>query len=411
MIGPRYVGKTVLLRQLGDRLLDEGANPCSVVYCNLSDERWPTPPSPRDIVRAAELRAGEGTRLFVLFDEIQVVPRWHAWLKLAVDESPHRYMVTGSAASALREGARESGLGRWDEVEIEALTYAEFCGLASGASTSWAGPERPDSTWLARYLALSGFPDHATEDSEASVRERVREDVMSRAIARDLLRLRVDIEQAGRLFLHLAENSGAILNVKDRAVDLHANRKSLSKWLTHLIDTRLLVELRPTTTRQGNGPGKAIRTLRGNQKVYVADHGLVSAFAPVPSPVLDPHFRAQMFEAVVFRHLREVRRTVSSSPELYARHGELQLSYWRDDRGEIDFVVDSHGGRTALEVTSSTKHASEKLAKFTAASKRSGATRRVLVSNAVATSEVGDVEIVPLEEFLLNTLRFVEPRL
>jgi predicted AAA+ superfamily ATPase len=408
LIGPRHVGKTVLLRQVADRLLDRGLDPRQVVYCNLADERWVDPPSPREVVRVAQAAAGAGATLFVLLDEIQVVPKWHTWLKLAVDEKQHRFLVTGSAASSLRQGARESGLGRWDELSMESLSFAEFSALTRGARKVGELVERRPPNTFERYLALSGFPAHAFTDSESRVRERLREDIVERAIVRDLQRLRVDVDQARRLFLYLAENSGGILNAQKRAQDLGVNRKSLSKWLDHLLDTRLLVALPSTTTRQGRGAGKAARTLQGRAKVHVADHGLVSAFAPVPSPLTDPHFRAQMFEAVVFRHLREAQRAVREDAAGYVRHGEVQLSYWRDNSGEVDFIADSRRGRVAIEVATSAKPDGQKLAKFRAAAERAGATRSILVCGAFAASVVEGIEVMPIEEFVTDPVRYVE---
>jgi predicted AAA+ superfamily ATPase len=411
LIGPRHVGKTVVLWQLCDLLLADGVPARSIVYCNLADERWPEPPTPRAIVRAAESGLAPGHPMVVLLDEIQVASRWHAWLKLAVDEGRHRFLVTGSAASALAHGARESGLGRWDELEIESFAYDEFCGLLmDGASVHGAGAGRPPKAFD-RYLASSGFPAHAQESNESRVRERLRQDIVERAIVRDLQRLRVDVEQARRLFLHLVEQSGGLLNVQNRAADLGVNRKSLSKWLSHLLDTRLLVEVRPTTTRQGRGAGKAVRSLRARPKIHVADHGLVSAFAPVPAPLEDPHFRGQAFEAVVFRHLREAARRVRADATLFARHGDPQLSYWRgegDARGEIDFIMDLRTRRIAIEVTAARSPGRDKLAKLESAARRAGADACVLVCDAIAASRVGGVDIVPIEPFAFDPCSYLE---
>lgn len=398
VIGPRHVGKTVLLWQVADELLDRGVSARQVAYCNLADERWDTPPSPREIITAVESGLPAETSAYFLLDEIQAYPKWHAWLKSAVDGGRHRFLVTGSAASTLRQGARESGLGRWDEVAIEALTFAEFAELRGELRREGARVETAPSTFE-RYLRSGGFPAHAFEESAARVRQRLREDVADRAIVRDLLRLRVDVEQARRLFLFLVGNSGAILNAQQRSKDLEVNRKSLAKWLEILLDTRLVVALGPTTTRQGRGPGKAARTLRGSSKLYVADHGIINAFAAVPDPPLDPHFRGQMFEALVLRHLREAQRNLSDDPAAHSRHGDLQLSYWRDDRGEIDFVLDTRSERIAIEVTASAKLDSEKLAKFRSAAERAGATRRVFISAGRSRERRGNDLMVPIEQF------------
>ena len=407
LIGLRHVGKTVILRQLAERLMRRGIEPRRIVYCNLADERWSTPPSPREIVSAVEqLSQRPSAPVFFLFDEIQVFSGWHAWLKLAVDEGVHRFVVTGSAASSIRDGARESGYGRWDEVSIEPLTFGEFVDMRGDSRRS---KERVDvdPSSFGRFLRCSGFPAHAFEERAALVRQRLREDIVDRAIARDLHRLHVDVDQARRLFLWFAENSGAELNMQDRAKDLDVDRKSIAKWLDILLDTRLLVELQATTTRQGRGPGKA-STLKRQAKIYVSDHGIISAFAPIPDPGADPHFRGKMFEALVFRHLREAPRVLREDPDGYARHGDIKISYWPDKEGEIDFVLDTRTERIAIEVTASAKVDSEKRAKFRRAAERAGATRRVLISAARSAAEHEHEKFVAIDEFALEPLRMLD---
>jgi predicted AAA+ superfamily ATPase len=421
LIGLRYVGKTVILRQLADRLLRRGVDAQRIVYCNLADERWSSPPSPREIVSVAERGLNRpAAPLFFLFDEIQLFPNWHTWLKLAVDDGAHRFVVTGSAASSLRHGARESGPGRWDEVPIETLSYSEFrdfVGLSSGGAS-------PANLFDA-YLARGGFPAHAFSDDVRLVRSRLREDVADRTIVRDLVRLQIDVEQARRLFLYLAEHSGAMLDESGAAAHMGVDRKSLSKWLSLLLDTGLLVALAPTTTRQSHGPARADRVLRGMRKIHVADHSLVSAFAPIPSPMEDAHFRGQAYEAMVFRHLREARQALREDPDRSAQVGDVHISYWRGERpkardakrdadpdsdggdGEIDFIVDTRSGRVAVEVTAA-RPRSAKLRKLRAAGERAGAGRLVLVCSSLERVDVEGVEVVPIEDFIAEPIRFVE---
>src|SRR5262245_32025513 len=49
VIGPRQVGKSVLLRQCANDLLDRGWPPANLTYFDFSDDRLPEPPSPRDV--------------------------------------------------------------------------------------------------------------------------------------------------------------------------------------------------------------------------------------------------------------------------------------------------------------------------------------------------------------------------
>src|SRR4051795_92557 len=84
LLGPRQVGKTVLLLQLADDLLEAGWPPRSLTYFDFSDDRLTERVAARDVVEALpEGQEPESPRVF-LFDEIRQAPQWDRWLKQAV---------------------------------------------------------------------------------------------------------------------------------------------------------------------------------------------------------------------------------------------------------------------------------------------------------------------------------------
>lgn len=109
-------------------------------------------------------------------------------VKQAVDTTDHRILVTDSASTLLRQGSRESGVGRWDELKIEGLSFREFLLLQAISS------EKPEDvlirvpTSVERYLQIGGFPKHIISDSMTEVHQRIRSDVAERAIMQDLIR-------------------------------------------------------------------------------------------------------------------------------------------------------------------------------------------------------------------------------
>jgi predicted AAA+ superfamily ATPase len=137
LLGPRQVGKTTLLLQLVDELLDRDWPAANITFFDFSDERLVGQVSPRQIVELSPPGlAGTHPRVYLL-DEIQNALDWQPWLKGAVDQARRgtqpgmRFVVTGSAATTLRRAGAESGQGRWDEIPIEGLTLAEFLRISS----------------------------------------------------------------------------------------------------------------------------------------------------------------------------------------------------------------------------------------------------------------------------------------
>lgn len=371
LLGPRQVGKTVLLLQLADDLLEAGWPPANLTYFDFSDDRITGEMTAREVVEAQPAGLDPNHPRAFLLDEIRSASNWDRWLKQAVDARIGRIVATDSAASLLRDGGRESGQGRWDEARIEGLSFREFERLQVA--------RRANSH--ERYLALGGFPEHALSDDYPEVRRRLRGDIADRAILRDLSRLGVDVQRIKDLFVYLVQDSGAMLNANNRANDLGADPRSVRDWVRLLSDTFLVVPLEEFSRRAG-------AALRPKPKIFAADHGLVAAFSPLlPN---DDRLRGQVFEAVVYRHLRETAGELGAG-----------LSYFRPEEDlEIDFVVEIEGELTGVEVTSSPRVRPEKLAQLRRSGERLRASRLVLIYGGVLADVAEGVRIAAIQEFL-----------
>jgi predicted AAA+ superfamily ATPase len=399
LLGPRQVGKTTLLLQLVDELLDRDWPAANITFFDFSDERLVGQVSPRQIVELAPPGLADTHPRVYLLDEIQNALDWQPWLKSAVDQARRgsqpgvRFVVTGSAATALRRAGAESGQGRWDEIPIEGLTLAEFLRISSPGDPEPTSRIR-DPRMYARYLEVGGFPEHLSSLASANeVRHRIRADIADRAIVRDLLHTGLDVERLRRLFVYLICGSGNLWNQGKRAEDLDANRKSLSEWLSALEETRLIMPL-PRDLPAGS---KASTQLRAQPKIFASDHGLITAFAPAVEPLEAPEVRGRVFEAAVFRHLREVARSSGAT-----------WSYSRIDEDlEIDFVVRGPSRSVGIEVTGSTDAKPRKLARAAEAMKRLGIEKKILVHGGLDSGLAGDIALAPLHEFLLAPQRFL----
>lgn len=388
LLGPRQVGKTVLLLQLADDLLSGGWPAQNLTYFDFSDDRITGDVTAREVVEAEPVGLDPACPRVFLLDEIRSAPNWDLWLKQAVDARAGRIVATDSAARLLRDGARESGQGRWDEIYMEGLTFREFIQLHGRPGEEVEAVLRRTPNLHERYLALGGFPEYVLQEDFPEVRRRLRNDIAERAILRDLSGLGVDVERVKDLFVYLLQDSGAELNAEARARDLGADPRSVREWSRLLSDTLLVSPLERFNRNAAAG-------LRAKSKIYAADPGLVMAFAPLP--VQDASVRAKAFEAAVYRHLRET-----------ARELEGRLSYFRQGEDlEIDFVLEDQGGLVAIEVTSGLRVRADKLERLRQAAKRLGTDRRLLIHGGVLAETAEGVETVPVQRFLLDPGSFL----
>jgi predicted AAA+ superfamily ATPase len=343
------------LEQVIDDLLDAGWPAPNLTYFDFSDDRLVEDVTARDVAETEPMGLDPSRPRIFLLDEISQALRWDRWLKQAVDKGIGRIVVTDSAASVLREGARESGQGRWDEVRIEGLSFGEFFRIHQGV-------EQP---------AGLGSPPPAAPPN---------------VLERDLAGRVDDPGRVRDFFVYLVQESGAEYVATHRANDLARDRRTVDGWLRRLEDTFLLRDLEQRRE-------KASKRLRSRPKVYAADHGLVMAFAASADPVNDPEVRAKVFEAVVYRHLREI-----GAPLTY-----LRIS----DDLESDFALDTPAGPVLVETTQSRSVRARKTERLRELAERVGAVHSVVIHGGLieATPEerAADQPVsMPLSRFLLN---------
>ena len=393
--GPRQVGKTVLLLQLADDLLSAGWPAGNITYFDFADDRITGTLSPRQIVAARPVQTDPRHPHVFLLDEISRAERWSEWLKQAVDRADPaelRIVATDSASTLLRQGSRESGQGRWDLHRLEGLTFAEFALVSNPQLADPSEAVRLFPALFERYLLRGGYPEHATvlDASTFEVRERIRADIADRAIRRDL-QLVADRERVKELFVYLVQRSGAIFDSRKRADDLQADYRSLDSWRAALEDTLLIAALEPFPASM-----KAKKRLSSKPKLYAADHGLSVAFSALPKPLDDSAVRAQVFEAMVFLHLRA-----------HAREHHGRVTYAVRKQGEIDFVVDVADRRVAIEVTSS-KDPSSKVQPLHEGGAEIAASRLLLIHGGLIEERRGGVELVPAASFALEPAKYLD---
>lgn len=387
IVGPRQVGKSVLLRQTADDLLEGGIPPLNLVHFDFDDWRLPRVPAvtPEDVLALCPVPRDTAAPRILLLDEIQRFEDWDRWLKSAVDRGLGPIVATGSAAVHIRRGLRESGYGRWNEHRLETLSLSEFLRFHARGEEDLPDTLARFPNAFERYLALGGFPEHATATDYPEVRLLIGRHVIERAIYKDLEPLGVDAEAVATLFTYLVRESGSIFNASARGADMLKDSRSIKGWERILEDSHLVERLPRWTTKSG-------ASLRAMPKVHACDHGLVVSMALGPRPNEDPVVRGRAMEAMAYRHLRSL-----------TGHAADRIFYFRRRDGlEADFVVLLEEGTVVLEVTAARTPKGRKIDRLREVGRILGARDLVLLHGGLMQERDGSMQILSVERFLLE---------
>ena len=232
--GARRVGKTTIMLQMMERLIDEGIPPGNILYVSFDNPMLKLVDAESVLSIYETLYPLEGTR-YVFFDEIQYTEGWELWMKVIYDRRPDiRLTATGSAGPVLERGAADSGTGRWSVLKVPTLSFYEYCllleldrpqpphglrladlaAMDKAALGDLTAKFAPLVNHFNRYLTVGGFPELALAGDDAYAQRMLREDVVDKVIKRDVLTLFTIRNPLlmEKLFLYLCMNSTGIFS-------------------------------------------------------------------------------------------------------------------------------------------------------------------------------------------------------
>lgn len=300
LIGPRRVGKTVMLAHAVQALLDKGVAGGTLLYVSLDTPLY-SGRSLESLVRTfMELhRHGDGQQLWVFFDEIQYLKDWEVHLKSLVDTfRAIRFVASGSAAAALRMKSRESGAGRFTDFVLPPLTFSEYLAFA-GREAALIAEEPAEAgrapAYRARsiealnaefvnYLNYGGFPEAVMNPA---VRENptrfLRQDIVDKVLLKDLPSLYGigDTQELNRFFNVLAYNPGDELSPEKLSRDTGIAKQKLLDYLEYLEAAYLIKRVhRVDDTARRMQRARTFKVYLTNPSIRAALFGYAAASDP-----------------------------------------------------------------------------------------------------------------------------------
>jgi uncharacterized protein len=337
LLGPRRVGKTVLVRQLIQDAIAHGVPAQNVMYASIDAQIYAGMSLEKFLEYMPSVQVGNSQRL-VVFDEIQYRRDWEFELKDLVDTYPDtKFIVSGSAAAALQLKSRESGAGRFSDFMLPPLTFYEFLfflneteryirekiAAAPGVKQEF---EITDIAGLnsrfVDYLNWGGYPEAVTNPQIRDNAEQfIKNDIINKVLLNDLPSLYgiTGIQELRTLFSFLAYNAGNEASLENICQGSGINKPTIKRYIEYLESAFLIIKL---TTVDDN-----CRTLKRerNFKIYLNNPSMRAAFFAPLDPA-DSTRIGQLAECAVFSQWQHA-----------AAFSNLRYARWRNE-GEVDIV-------------------------------------------------------------------------
>ncbi len=336
LMGPRRVGKTVMLYHMVQDMIDNGINPMKIIFITIENPIYNNIPLEQLFLYAKEATGlSDKSDWTIIFDEIQYCRDWEVHLKSLVDSyRKDKFIVSGSAAAALKFASTESGAGRFTDFLLPPLTFHEYIALKGldklikSIDVEWDGltTEFYSTSFLDElnkhfidYINFGGYPEVIfSQKIQENPGRYIRQDIVDKVLLRDLPSLYgiADTRELNSLFTTIAYNSGGEFSLETLSRQSQVPKNTLKKYLEYL-EAAYLIKL----VRRIDQSGKRFK--RDNFfKIYLTNPSLRSAlFSPITAT---DEMIGHMVETAIFAQ--------------WMHRESFTLWYGRWTGGEVDLV-------------------------------------------------------------------------
>lgn len=343
LMGPRRVGKTVMLFHTVQKLIDDGVPAQNIIYISVETPIYNNIYLEQLFYLAKQAlgKKDDNTSTFyVMFDEIQYLKDWEVNLKSLVDTYRNvKFIASGSAAAELKKRSNESGAGRFTDFSLPPLTFYEYIHIRNfqhliiESSITWKDQEMINegtsnidkfNELFIDYINYGGYPEVVFSDT---IREDpgqfIRHDIIDKVLLRDLPSIYgiSDVQELNSLFTMIAYHSGKQFSYEKLSNESGIRKDLLRKYIEYLEAAYLIKVIHRT---DDNAKSYQRET---SFKIYLTNPSLRCAlFQPLKETDEE---MGDMVETTVFAQWM---------PRLSANISYANWKNGRKDQGEVDIV-------------------------------------------------------------------------
>lgn len=318
IIGVRRAGKSTIMYQMIQRLLDQGIEPKQILFVNLEDKKL-AQDSLEDIYASYRENMNPEKKAYVFLDEIHKKEGWEAWIRKQYDlKADCKFVISGSCSHLLKKEYSTLLTGRNLTFELFPLSfreYLDFCGFEVKEESLKKGIILPATkakiiSLLKAYMAEGGFPEvfFKSEQFKVKLLEQYFDDI----IYKDIIdRFGLNSKKVMDFALFLATNFTGAVSLRSVRSALDLSYDTAKDYISHFLDAFLFFPM-----DYFSYSFKEQKTF--SSKVYCIDNGLRNA--------------------VSFKFSEDAGKLAENLAFIELKRRGKDVYYWKD-RGEVDFII------------------------------------------------------------------------
>lgn len=336
LMGPRRVGKTIMIFQAIQKLIDKGVAPKKICYFSIDSFYNIGLEQLLKLHQKAVGISDSTDGFYVFFDEIQYLANWEMQLKVLVDfRRTTKFIASGSAAAALNRKSKESGVGRFTDFALPPLTFQEYLKLKDferdviPKSAEWqAGVPQLDKAAMETlnkhffdYINFGGYPELSlSDDLRKNPSRYFNNDIVDKVLQNDLPSLYgiQDVQELQNVFKIIALNSGNTFSYEEIFQKSGIAKNTIKKYIEYL-EAAFLIKTVQRIDDTGKRFKRAIKF-----KIYLTNPSLGIALSSPIDTTTEGRVLGFIVETAIYA-------------QLFHQAGETPY-YAQLSKGEVDIV-------------------------------------------------------------------------
>lgn len=359
IIGPRRVGKSTLIYQTINYLLEEKHIDSKRILFFSGDDPSLFFSEDDKLSNVLETYFNEileenitklTSKVYIFIDEIHFIKSWQNYLKICFDRKYNiKFIVTGSSSLHLFKDANESLLGRIENIYVLPLTFHQFLNFYRtyvSKNEDITLPKfdlnNPEKSFrdletayydedlkiiiqkiLKEYILVGGYPEYFEERDIDVWQKRLSDDIITRGIYKDILTMYniKSPEILEKLMYYIADNNSQTFSYSGMTGNFSIDTVTLISYIGYLKQAFLVNVLENYSTNIG-------KIIRSNKKLSILDNGIQNSLLKRKELTNDDI--GHILESMVDFDIRL----------LCEKENYNEYYYRNSDKEEIDIILD-----------------------------------------------------------------------